>query len=347
MGIYLVITLLSCLIYFILDRFSKKKSFLKIFIALLPMCITSAIRYDVGWDYLKIYTNGFFMIGKGYMPHYFSEIPFDFLVKEIYIISNQNPDWLFIICSFLTFIFLTKAIKEQSINVVFSIILVFLIRYYFLTLNIVRQGIAMSIILCSYRFIKERNLKKYVITILLASCFHMMSLIYIPIYYIYTIDWKKKKNIVFATILPIFAIIIYFVVLKYTKYGGYINSIQNDNSFLIHEIILSGTILFLALLEKKNVVIEKGYFDTYFIMQILTFIISICSRFLPVADRIVWLLYIQNIFFVPIIIRNIKKSSQRIIVTVCLIMLMFTGAYMQTEISDSYNIIPYKTIFQK
>ena len=347
MGIYLVMTLLSCLIYFILDRFSKKKSSLKIVIALLPMCITSAIRYDVGWDYLKIYTNGFFMIGKGYMPHYFSEIPFDFLVKKIYTVSNQNPDWLFIICSVLTFIFLTKAIKEQSINVVFSILLVFLIRYYFLTLNIVRQGIAMSIILCSYRFIKERNFKKYVMTILLASCFHMMSLIYIPIYYIYKIDWNKKKNIVFATILPIFAIIIYLVVLKYTKYGGYINSIQNDNSFLIHEIILSGIILFLALLEKKNVVIEKEYFDTYFIMQILTFITSVCSRFLPVADRIVWLLYIQNIFFVPIIIRNIKKSSQRIVVTVFFIMLMFTSVYMQTEISDSYNIIPYKTIFQK
>lgn len=347
MGIYLVMTLLSCLIYFILDRFSKKKSFLKIFIALLPMCITSAIRYDVGWDYLKIYTNGFFLIGKGYMPHYFSEIPFDFLVKKIYIVSNQNPDWLFIICSVLTFIFLTKAIKDQSINVVFSILLVFLIRYYFLTLNIVRQGIAMSIILCSYRFIKERNFKKYVITILLASCFHLMSLIYIPIYYIYMIDWKKKKNILLTIILPIFAIIIYFAVLKYTKYGGYINSIYNDNNFLIHEIILSGTILFLAIMEKKNVVIEKEYFDTYFPMQILIFIVSVCSKFLPVADRIVWLLYIQYIFFIPIIIKNIKKSSQRILVTICLIMLMFTSVYMQTEISDSYNIIPYKTIFQK
>ena len=347
MGIYLVATLLSGLIYFILEKISKKRTVVKIIIAFLPMLIISAIRYDVGWDYLDIYTNGFFLIGKGYMPHYFSEIPFDWLVKFIYIISNQNPDWLFFICSTITFVFLAKACKDQSVNIVFSIMLIFLIRYYFLTLNIVRQGIAMSIILYSLKFIKEKNLKKYLLTVILASCFHMMALIYIPMYFICQMDWKKKKNIILLVLIPVAGILLYILILKYTKYGNYIGSQFQGNQFLWHEIILSGTILILATIERKHITINKEYFNIYYILQIITFIVAICSRILPVADRIVWLFYIQNIFLVPIIIKNIKQIDKKVFILLILIIIMTISVYAQVIMTDSYNIIPYQTIFQK
>ena len=347
MVVYLLATIGSCILYFILNIFFKKKTILKVFIALLPMLIVSAIRYDVGWDYLDIYTNGFFLIGKGYMPHYFSEVPFDKMVNLIYIISNQNPDWLFIICSIITFFFISKAIKDQSVNVIFSIALIFFIRYYFLTLNIVRQGIAMSIILCSYKYIKEKNFKKYIITILLASCFHMMSLIYIPIYFLYKVDWKKKRNLVIMVLLPILFIGLYLIVMKYTKYGNYLGSKFHNNEFLVHEIILSGTVLVLATLQIRKVSIEREYFYVYYILQIITFIVAILSKILPVADRLVWMVYAQNIFFIPLIVRNIKEINQKALITMCLIIIMSISVYAQAGITDSYSIIPYQTIFEK
>lgn len=347
MEIYIGATLLSMFIYFIWNKISRKNTFLKIFVSLLPMLIISAVRYDVGWDYLKIYTNGFFMIGQDYMPHYFSEIPFDWLVKQIYEISNHNPDWLFIVCSVITFIFISKAIKDQSVNIIFTIALLFFIRYYFLTLNIVRQGIAMAIVLYALKYIKEKNVKKYIVTVLFASCFHLMALIYIPIYFMCRIDWRKKKNLIIAFMVPICAMIAYFIVLKYTKYGNYIDSQFQGNSFLWHEIILSGIVLLLSILERKNISVGKEYFDIYFILQIITFIASICSRFLPVADRIVWLFYIQNIFLIPIIIKNIKSIDQRALITLILIIIMSISVYAQVIVTDSYNIVPYNTIFNK
>lgn len=347
MEIYLGATLLSGFIYFVMEKLSKKRSVVKIMIAFLPMLIVSAIRYDVGWDYLDIYTNGFFLIGQGYMPYYFSEIPFDWLVKLIYILSGQNPDWLFFICAIITFAFLAKACKDQSVNIVFSILLIFLIRYYFLTLNIVRQGIAMSICLYAIKFIKEKNFKKYFFTILLASCFHMMSLIYIFIYFLCQINWKKKKNILIMALIPIVGVALYIIVTKFTKYGNYIGSQYQGNQFLWHEIILSGSILMLATIEKNNIIYNKEYFKIYYIIQIITFIAAICSRFLPVADRIVWLFYVQNIFFIPIIIKNIKQFDQKLFILIILIILMSISVYAQVIMTDSYNIIPYKTIFQK
>lgn len=347
MGIYLGVTLLSSVIYFILNKLWKTSTAIKVFIALLPMMIVSAIRYNVGWDYLDIYTNGFYMIGQGFMPHYFSEIPFDWMVNAIFIISNQNPDWLFIICSTITFVFLSKAIKDQSVNVVFSILLVFFIRYYFLTLNVVRQGIAMSIILCSFKYIKERNLKKYMFTIILASCFHMTSLIYIPIYFLCQMDWKKKRNIMTAFLIGIVLIIGFALIMKFTKYGAYIGSQFQGNEFLLHEILLSGFILLIATVERKNIQTEKEYFNIYYVIQIVTFILSLCSRFLPVADRIIWLFYVQNIFLVPIIIKNIKSIDRKALVFLAMISIMSINVYAQAVLTDSYSIVPYQTIFDK
>lgn len=347
MEIYLGTTLISCLIYWGMSKLSEKKTIFKIFISLLPIIIVVAIRYDIGWDYLKVYSSGFFVVGNTGNLHHFTEVPFNYLIKIIFDVSSGNPDWLFIVCSIITFAFVSKALKDQSVNIVFSILLIFLTRYYFITLSIVRQAVAMSIILCSYKYIKERNPKKYILTILLASCFHMTALIYIPIYLFYKIDWKKKKNSVILIILIILTIPAYFLVMKYTKYGKYIGSVYQGNQFLLHELIISGVILFIATFQRKHVKIEKEYFDTYYILQIVTFILSILSRFLPSADRIIWLFYGQNILFIPLIIRNVKKVNQRMFLALGLIVMLFITVYCQTIVKDSFDVIPYKTIFEK
>ena len=56
MLVYIIGTVSSCLIMIFFNLACKgknKNSFMKAFISLLPLTIISAIRYDVGWDYLK------------------------------------------------------------------------------------------------------------------------------------------------------------------------------------------------------------------------------------------------------------------------------------------------------
>ena len=295
MEIYLGTTLISCLIYWGMSKLSQKKTILKIFISLLPIIIVVAVRYDIGFDYLPVYTNGFIVIGNTGNLHHYTEVPFNLLVKIIFDLSSGNPDWLFIVCSIITFAFVSKALKDQSINVVFSILLIFLTRYYFLTLSIVRQAAAMAIILCSYKYIKERNPKKYILTILLASGFHMTSLVYLPVYLLCRTDWKKKKNIVVLILLIILAIPSYFFVINHTKYIIRYFMGNFEIKFKGIEIVLSGVILFIATLEKKHVEVEKEYFNIYYILGIINFALALFSGFLPAAERVVWLFIGQNI----------------------------------------------------
>ena len=177
----------------------------------------------------------------------------------------------------------------------------------------------------------------------------MTSLIYLPVYLLCKIDWKKRKNMAILILLIILAIPAYFFVMNHTKYVKYLTagSIYHQNKFLIIEIILSGVILFLATLEKKHVEVEKEYFYIYYILQIITFALALFSKFLPVADRLVWLFFGQNILFIPLIIKNVKKAEQKMLLTICLIIMMSITVYCQTMVKDSFDVIPYKTIFEK
>lgn len=341
---YILGTIFSIFLYFffLLFPFIKNKKFLHVFLSLIPLCIISAIRYDVGWDYLGTYTVGFKVIGYGYNIHYFTEEPFNILVRIIYYFSNAKNEWLFIICSLITFIFLSLGLKNNSKNIPVSILLILLSRYYFLSMNIVRQGISMAIFFYSIKYIKEKNLKKYILFILLASCFHMMSIIYLPFYFICQYDFSKKNNIIKMMTLLFLGIISYAFILKFTKYGMYVGSKFDSNNFMIHEFLLSFSLLFCSLFVKKK---SKDYeYRIFYNLTLVYFVLSSLSFILPTSDRICWLFYIHVIAFIPLLI-NKTRGVEKVFISVILFSILSTSFYMQTVVGDSYSVLPYMTIF--
>ena len=348
MLVYVMATVSSCFLSIfsnLIFKLKDKNSFLKVFISILPLTIVSAIRYGVGWDYFKIYTYGFYynaMDGK----EYFGEHAFNLFNKLIYRFTT-NVDWLFIICSVIIAIYLSKAISEQSKNITMSILLVFLSRYFFLSMNIVRQGIAMAIILYSLKYIKLKKFKLYLVHILLATSIHHMAAIFIPFYFIANIDFSKGHNKLLIVFSPAIIIIGQKIILKIidgTKYASYFGSRFDGNEFLLTEIVINSIILLFAIINyKKN---NDRYYYIYFNMQLIAFIISIFSKFIPVVDRIIWFFSVQQIFFIPLILKNYKRE-EKLIVGYTIFVALVGVVIMQTILSDSYSVLPYQTIFNK
>ena len=69
----------------------------------------------------------------------------------------------------------------------------------------VRQCLAMSICLLSYRFVKRRKLIPFLVLVMLATSFHMSGLFFLPIYFIY----NRKFNI-FNCFIYVVGIVIIF-----------------------------------------------------------------------------------------------------------------------------------------
>lgn len=140
-----------------------------IFIFLFIFC---ALRYNVGWDYdiyvdvLKdAYKYGWNGIDSRY--EYFSKIVFFLGVYfRFYPI-------VFIIYSFFTLVLVYRSIQLYSFNKYVSwLVFIAMPLFFFASLSTIRQGLAMSIILYSYKYLRSKRYIEYFIGILLASLFH-------------------------------------------------------------------------------------------------------------------------------------------------------------------------------
>jgi len=291
----------------------KTKKTLKMFISILPLTLISAFRYNVGWDYNNIYVNGFYMVGK-YNLKWFTEPLFRLIIKVLYNMTG-NPLSLFIFMSILTALFFSLSYSryEKNGNAIIYIVLYVITRYYYCSLNIIRQALAMMIIVYAVSFIKEKKFWKYLIVILFASGFHMLSLVYIPLYFILDLDMKKKKSILILICSTVLLGISSYLFITKTKYSSYF--------------------------EDKDL-------NALYNMELISFIFCIASFILPTGDRIIWYFTINNIFLVPNMLQLGKNDYNKMVFSIIIFTSIFMVFVMQS-VNDSYAVLPYYSVFNK
>lgn len=323
-----------------------KNRFWEMFVSILPLTIMSGIRFDVGYDYIPIYNNGFFYIGK-YNIDYFSEPCFLLLNKLLYFLF-KDPLSLFLFMSIILSIFFSLCYKEydETGNAIPYILLFVLSRYFFISMNILRQGVSMIILLYSVKFAQTKNFKKYFVCVMLATSIHFFSILYLPIYFILKLDFSKRKNLQwFFVTVPIFLMGIFLlsVISKFSKYFS--SMFGNDGTFLIGEMIISITILltYVFVGTKTN---KYKYTDVFMKINIIGFLVLLISPLLPTPDRIYWYFYIQNIFLIPNLLKiNFSDRKNRFIFSSLIygsILLIFI---IQTfSNGDGFSVFPYQDV---
>lgn len=127
------------------------------------------------------------------------EIGFKYFCKIISLIWN-NYTFFSIIVSFIELAGFYYLIKKYSKNYVFSLFIFITYDTYIFTFGILRQAIALSILLISIKFIKENKFLKFLSLVLLASTFHKTALLFIVCYFIKNVKLNKKIMIGFSVI---------------------------------------------------------------------------------------------------------------------------------------------------
>ena len=198
----------------------------------LPMTLVSALCYEVGTDW-PIYHEYFYMINEG--GDKFNEPLFNLLNRVIYLFTRESW-WLFAVCAIIACYFTFRAFMDQSINPAYSILIFVISGDYFNSQNQIRQAIAMAIFLYAMKYIKSRQLIKYIVFVIVAGMIHASAFIYLPVYFLYG---RKINAKLLATIyvgitvcLPILNKVMVFVVSK-TRYNWYFESGYNMNEFYI------------------------------------------------------------------------------------------------------------------
>ena len=199
--------------------------------------------------------------------------------------------------------FINKHSKSKWI----SIFLFYTLGIYFLIFNLLRQCIAISIFLYAIDFIINKNPIKYIISIFIASLFHITALILIPIY----LFANKRINLIsiLSIIMIILAMLFCFdqimnILIKiFPQYSRYYISSKYAGTGVklasIMQIMISLFILvFGELFYKKNNKLDRlEKMDVFENIQIFNLCILIISMKFNLLDRISdYFLMIQAVY---------------------------------------------------
>ena len=99
------------------------------------------------------------------------------------------------VCAIIQTVPAIRLIQKYSDNKLVSMIAYFCLPVYtMMSMSMMRQGLAFGIFLLAYQYILERKLWKYVCCVLLAFLFHTSALVTLPLYFLYSVPYKKKYN---------------------------------------------------------------------------------------------------------------------------------------------------------
>lgn len=192
--------------------------------------------------------------------------------------------------------------------------------FYFFYLPSFRQATAISIFIYSFKYLKEKNLKKYFLLSIVACFFHKSAIILFGVYYFFRF---LKVNKLMLIIFWIFNFISYYFldffwikilnipvsfianfypeILLKTKYFQ-LDSGGSPKEFLFY-IIIFGIAIFYY--NKKEEFFIKGYliFQLFYLFQ----------KFIPIMYRFNLYVQIFFIFYVIILLKKIKEKKLRII----------------------------------
>lgn len=208
MFVYILNIVLVCIYAFFLLR-GEQNSFKKNIFVILCFCqclLIAAVRFNIGTDY-QMYLIGFENMAKsGFssMSYEDWEIGYILLNKIIGLITKDVGLFLFV-TSALSLVGTFYMIWRFSKNPFMSVFLFLNTYLFYLDLNYIRQGIAMSIMCFAYGFLQDRKLWKFLLLCAVAATFHLPVIYLIPVYFITFIKLNLKT-------MPIYAagLIVYF-----------------------------------------------------------------------------------------------------------------------------------------
>ena len=170
--------LLSSTIFLYFSEYDKTPIVRKIclILAFLIVVIPSAIRFEIGADYLS-YLNLYERIVSGDIPEKL-ELGF-VLITQILSNLGLSSEWLFIVFAILIHAFSFAAYPKQR-KYIFHFF--FMLLMYFESFNILRQMLAVTITMYALKIYSlDNSYLKFLLKIMLAGLFHKIVLIFLII----------------------------------------------------------------------------------------------------------------------------------------------------------------------
>ena len=229
---------------------NKNKFFYCLSIGILLFFISACRSENCGlMDTKSVYMHEFYKIQTKTMSYIISNYKdaLFYVLAKIYTFFSTNVRvWLALINIPLIYT-VTKLIYKESKNYMLSFIMFVSLGFYTLcSFTVLRHAIALALTMLAYFEIEKQNLKKFILYVLLASCFHQTAIIFIFAYWISKINLVDRKYfILFVSFVSsiLFKEVFLNLILDISETGRYTYFYNNRTGLTYTYFIISTIIL--------------------------------------------------------------------------------------------------------
>lgn len=313
-----------------------------------------------------------FISGFRYMNYYLSDewnyrtmadaykgVPFD--INLFY----GNKEWLFSVLQWVAvnifgsnqaLIFLTALVTNVSIilflrkyaySFTFSTFLYISSGAFFTSMNIMRQYMAVAVILWCYPMAKKKKFVKYFLLVIVASFIHQSAWVMLPLYFVFAYD--SKRNLSYVLIAAMLVVFVNFDrivggVLSHTSYEYYLENITDGGYG-------TGLIRVLAWLVPYCLIMlyQKKLQERFGASRLFIYCVILCVCILVVSLKYVFVARFEVYFVVPAyavlgMIPLLFTDRSKKVVWMCMILFFFAFGAYQAYINPVYHNMIFENI---
>lgn len=356
MKAYILSILLTSLCILLAQKFKTDKSkFLSIIfliIGLFICCYIAGVRsINTGTD-IKVYVIRLF--NESVNSSFWSFIKnsnTDFLFGTLVYtgaISNNINFVLFLIELSVALPIFIYAYLDNDGNNMFFIITIFLLTMYVVSLNLMRQSIAISLDILSFYFISTNKVKTGLILFLSSLLFHKTAFIFPFVYILYVIvkstEKRKYLYLFFLTILMLLVSVFGNQIISHSIYYTYLNNTGLMRAFSWGSILKSFfwvMISGIAVIYKKKSK-EDWKVEISFLLFFYSFLLILVSFKIPGMGRLSYYFTdLALILYIPIIPTLFKQKV--FMKAICLLTLGMLWWNMTFIPNDPARVYPYES----
>lgn len=304
-------------------------------IGVIFIIVISGFRFDVGYDYFSYY--------KILIPHLHHNAleriePFS---KILFYVADfiHWPPMVFCLFSIFTYVIIFYVLKKYSHNYFFAV-LTYIAFFYLSSIDTIRQGLAIGIIIYAYRYLIARKWKSYLICCIIAYLFHKAAIICVAIPLIYNY-FNLKRLIAF--------IIVTSIVYKSATYA--LSSLLGFEHYIHQAEELSGGAVTKYVFLVINVGLiwftrNKGCSEIRKLVYVTT--VGAIFPFIlggHLGGRLSWFFLCYICFIIPEIINKFDVKRRRIS-AIFLCLYFIVNVYVTTLNKHKTPFTPYQTVFQ-
>lgn len=348
MTIYWIGCAASALLAYLCSRTTRGQSSraASVFFSALPLMLISALRYDVGYDYLPTYV-GYFNQVKDNMINSQNRLEWLWhLINKALTGMNADFMWLFAIAAALFFMTVYAEIFRASPYPALSVFLLVGMGYLFASFNAVRQMVGCGILLFSVRYIEEKKFWKFLLCIAVAGGFHNSCYLFIAAYWMGRIRIRPLLAFLLTAVVallmgPITQLILYLI--SRSSYSIYIASIFDTGETAYIMLVIQ----FLLLVFASFFYRDEPRYRLYYNFLLVALWITLYSGQVVLILRLMWIFGLPSVILIPMSVKTLEEKKDRCIVIALLVLMYFLYTTYTVGIQNSNTVLPYQTIFTR